>query len=39
MNINYVLELENLNQVFNSANVDDVIDNFVDIFMNNYNHW
>ena len=34
---NYVLELENGNPVYFSANVDDAYDNFVDIFLNHYN--
>ena len=32
-----MLELENLNPVYYSANFDDAIDNFVDIFMYHYN--
>ena len=36
-NLNYVLELENRNPVYNSPNVDDAFDNSVDIFMNYYN--
>ena len=32
-----MLELENWNPVYNSANVHDAFDNFVDIFMNYYN--
>ena len=36
-NFSLVLELENWNPVYYSANVDDAFDNFVDIFMNHYN--
>ena len=36
-NFNYVLELENWNPVYNSESVDNALDNFVDIFMKNYN--
>ena len=32
-----MLELEDWNPVYHSANVDDAFDNFVDIFMNHYN--
>ena len=38
-NFNHVLELENWNPVYHTANVYDALDNFVDIFMNHYNRY